>query len=66
MTMLVFQKDIGGTEAFTKRIMKTAKRCGGFSSIDTFFVDRWFRGVKTVEEANAEVVDYSVPVALCV
>ena len=51
-----FQQNIGGTDACMKRIMKGARGWVQLSSNDTFFVDRWFSGVKTAEEANTEGV----------
>ena len=45
-----------------KIISKATKGCGNFSSNDTFFSDSYNRRVKTLEEANAEGVDYCRPV----
>ena len=42
-----FQKNIGGTAEFTKRIIRDKKGFGQLSSNDTFFYDSWFIGVKT-------------------
>ena len=58
----MFQQDIGGTDACMKRVMKATKGCGQLSSNDTFFADSYNRRVKTLEEANAEGVDYCRPV----
>ena len=43
-----------------KRILQTKKGCGKVSSYDTFFYYILFMGVKTVEEAYADIVGYCV------
>ena len=56
-----FKYDIGGTTDYMKRITKDTVGWGKMSSNDTLFYDRWFSRVKTVEEENAQVVDYCGP-----
>ena len=62
MTASKFQQQTGGTVACTKRLMMVTKGCGQLTSTDTYFYDSWFSGVKTVDEAMAEELDYCVPV----
>ena len=62
MNELAFQPQIRGTGACMKIIMKSTKGCGQLSSNETFFSDSWFSGVKIVEDANAEGVDFCGPV----
>ena len=53
-----FQKDIGGTTAFMKRLSISTKGCGQLTSNDTYFADSWLSSVKPDEEMAAVVVDY--------
>ena len=57
-----FQQYIGGTDDFMKRVTKDTKGCVQLSSNDTFSDNIWFKGEKTAEEENTEVVDYCGPV----
>ena len=57
-----FQQDIGGLDAYMKRITKATKGYGQLSSNDTAFSDSWFRLVKTEEEENIDRVDCGGPV----
>ena len=41
-----------------KRIMMAKKGCGQLTSVDTYFFDSWFIGVKTAEEFMDEGVNY--------
>ena len=57
-----FQKFLGGTAAFIKRLDIATKGCGQLTSNDTYFADSWFSSVKTTDEMAAEGVDYCRPV----
>ena len=45
-------------------IIKYTRDCGQLSSNDTLFSNRWFVGVKIVEEGNSEGVYYCGPVKI--
>ena len=62
MKTLKFQKDVGGTSACMKRIIKANKGYGQLSSNNNFFVGIWFRRVKTADEENTHRVGYCRPV----
>ena len=53
-----FQKYIGSTTTFTRRLAISTKGCGQLKSNYTYFADRYFSFVKTSEEAMAAGVDY--------
>ena len=57
-----FQKYLGGTTAFIKRLAIDTKDCGQLTSYDTYFYDNWFSSVKTAEDAMAAGVYYCEPV----
>ena len=57
-----FQKYLGSTATFMRRLIMATKGCGQLTSNDTYFSDSWFSSVKTAEEAMAEGVDYCEPV----
>ena len=56
--MSKFQKNIGGTTEYMKRIYIATKGCGQMTSNDTYFADSWFSSVKTADEMAAAGVDY--------
>ena len=58
MKTSTFKNYIGGTASCMRIIMMATKGCGKLTSNDTHFADSWFSGVKKVEEAMAEGVDY--------
>ena len=57
-----FQRNIGGTEACTKRIINTREGQGQLSSNCSLFNDVYFSGAKQVEEENSEGLYYCGPV----
>ena len=56
-----FQTCIGGNAACMKRLTMATRECVQLTSNETYFVDIWFRGVKTAERVMAEGVDYYGP-----
>ena len=61
MNIPEFQQNIGETAECIKGINNSGKGCGQLSSNDTLFSDSLFRGVKKLEEKNAEGVYYCGP-----
>ena len=59
-----FQKYIGGTAAYMKRLDIATKGCDQLTTNDTYFSDSWFSSVKTAKEMAAAVVDYFGPVKM--
>ena len=57
-----FQQQIGGTAACITRLIRDTKGCDQMTSNETYFTDRCFSGVKTVEESMYEGVEYCGPV----
>ena len=53
-----FQKYLGGTTAYMKRLDIATKVCGQLTSNNTYFSDSWFSSVKTAEEVMAAGVNY--------
>ena len=49
MKTSTFQKDIGGTTSYMKRLYIDTKGCVQLTSNDTYFTDSWFNSVKTSE-----------------
>ena len=61
METLEFKQEIGGTESCMKILIMGTKGCGQLSSNDIYFAGSWFSGVKTAEEAIAELLNYYRP-----
>ena len=61
MKTSIFQKYIGGTAAYMKRLLMSTKGCVQLTSNDTYFSDIWFSSVKMSEEVMAAGVDYCGP-----
>ena len=59
--MSEFQKYLGVTDDFMKRLVMANKWCGQLTSNDTYSSDSWFSTVRTAEEAMAAGVDYCGP-----
>ena len=57
-----FQKYIGGTTVFMKRLAIATKGCGQLTSNETYFADSWFGSVKTYGESMDSGVHYCGPV----
>ena len=55
--MYSLQKYIGGTAVCMKILMMATKGCAQLTSNYTYFSDSCISGMKTAEEAMAEVVD---------
>ena len=56
--MSEFQKYLGGTATYTKRVEMATKGCGQLTSNYTYFADSWLSSVKTAEQAMATGVEY--------
>ena len=61
INMSKFQKDLGGTTVYTKRLDIATKECGQLTSNYTYFAENWFSYVKTYEEIAAAGVNYFGP-----
>ena len=64
MKTSIFQKDLGGTTVYMKRLVVANKGCGQLKSNETYFDDSCFSSIKNAKEIADAGVNYFGPVKM--